>query len=632
MDLLHNIIMTPILAIMATGSSTPGALQALWHIVSTPQNLPFVSLFIFRYTRLLVHLVSYFLYRPSPILEAPHLTEKDCTVIIPTCAPEDSAFSRCIDSVVQTSPKVIHIVCVGVEQEKNVWLTIAPFVGRLPGIQFKVSHSTQANKRRQVAVAVRAVKTTITVLCDDHVVWPSANLLRAAVAPFEDIFVGGVGTNKRVVRFTNTGLWQGWFNVLGALYLERHNFEHTASNAIDGGVAVISGRTALYRTHILQGPKFLDGYLNEMFFFGIFGPLAADDDNYLTRQLVKQGWKIKFQNHPDAMIVCEVGTYPKFLSQCLRWARTTFRSNMCSLVTDRSVYKQPWAVYALQVSLMINFALFYDAALLYTLTRTDFSSTQAFKMMALWIALTKLPKISPYFWRNPTDLFYLPGYYLFAYYHSLIKLWALLTFWNCEWSGRDLAAVDAAAAERGDDDEQPPVDFMDFEEPLTPQPEPECPPQRVQSCRSAQRPVSTPWGQVKPQSYCAPANILATSQAGRSWPSSRDATKAKAYRIFDRENIKSPRALEFEECLARQAYPTPVSTLVHRSGNAYLTAYSTGFTPAAVRAAPTPTVRADHSPSVPSCKWKRFDEYGQVHEGPHPVSVVATEQNAWKQG
>ena len=32
----------------------------------------------------------------------------------------------------------------------------------------------------------------------------------------------------------------------------------------------------------------------------------------------------------------------------------------------------------------------------------------------------------------------LPGYILFGYFHSVIKVWALLTFWNVKWGSRVL--------------------------------------------------------------------------------------------------------------------------------------------------------------------------------------------------
>jgi hypothetical protein len=199
----------------------------------------------------------------------------------------------------------------------------------------------------------------------------------------------------------------------------------------------------------------MEGFTNERFFFGMFGPLNADDDNFITRWLVTHGWKIKFQNSKDATLETTLGTYPKFLSQCLRWVRTTWRSNSASLFTDRTVWKsQPWCVYAVYITSFFNFALFYDAALLCTLHfGTNFGQAASVKIsLAALIFSTKMVKLVPHFARCPADVVYIPGYVAFAYYHSLIKLYAGLTFYVTAWGGRNLAAVGAEDADTGEDD------------------------------------------------------------------------------------------------------------------------------------------------------------------------------------
>lgn len=54
-----------------------------------------------------------------------------------------------------------------------------------------------------------------------------------------------------------------------------------------------------------------------------------------------------------------------------------------------------------------------------------------------------MAKIVPHFRRHPEDLVFFPGQVLFGYFHSLIKLWALLTFFDVAWGTRDLAKVEA---------------------------------------------------------------------------------------------------------------------------------------------------------------------------------------------
>lgn len=287
------------------------------------------------------------------------------------------------------------------------------------------------------------MKTPVTVLCDDHVFWPE-HFLSYILAPFENRHVGSVGTCKRVRRINQGFSFADYWNFIGALYLERHNFEIAATNNLDGGVFVLSGRTSAHRTEIIQTQSFIDSFTTEKFFFEIFGPLNADDDNFITRWVVNRGWRIAIQYSPGARIETTLGEYPKFLAQCLRWARTTWRSNCTSLFHDGTVwYTQPWCIYAVYLTSFLNFALFYDSALFYSLwLALDHSSNKpigvktAMIALATWIFCSKLVKPFPHFWRNPGDLIYLPGYIFFGYFHSLIKLYAMLTFYNTSWGGR----------------------------------------------------------------------------------------------------------------------------------------------------------------------------------------------------
>ena len=61
--------------------------------------------------------------------------------------------------------------------------------------------------------------------------------------------------------------------------------------------------------------------------------------------------------------------------------------------------------------------------------------------LGTWIITSKLVKTMPHFLRYPRDLVYFPGYVLFGYFHSLIQLYALFTFWEMTWGSRKNAGV-----------------------------------------------------------------------------------------------------------------------------------------------------------------------------------------------
>ncbi|CAK7562280.1 MAG: hypothetical protein SEPTF4163_000116 [Sporothrix epigloea] len=320
---------------------------------------------------------------------------------------------------------------------------------------------------------VQACRTPILVLMDDHVLWKDTFLQYALPAFERDPSVGIVGTNKRVIRDAqHDSLQHRVLNMIQCLYLERHNFEIRSSNTVDGGVFVVSGRTCLLRSSIMQDPAFVHNFLNDFILFGRIGPLAVDDDNFITRWCIAHGWRVKIQYRDETLITTSLGSAYKFSGGLIRWVRTTWRSNTVSLLSWHVWVAQPWSVYAVYLTLFTNFAIVYDPLLLYAFAKSDLSgyriicnnsslaedgrgirvTTSAVARKSLvvtllpllcWMLAFKMVKPFAYFWRHPQDLLILPAYFLFTWMHSFIKLKGLLTFYNINWEGRSLAALNA---------------------------------------------------------------------------------------------------------------------------------------------------------------------------------------------
>jgi cellulose synthase/poly-beta-1,6-N-acetylglucosamine synthase-like glycosyltransferase len=186
-----------------------------------------------------------------------------------------------------------------------------------------------ADKRLQLCQAILEVKTDIVVFADGDVTWPST-ILPWLLAPFEDPKMGGVGTSQRVRRLKTGPLKERCYNWLSAAYIERRNFEISATHWIDGGTSCMSGRTHAIRTEIVKHCAFLSGFQEER--WGEYR-LKADDDNFVTRWLVANRWKTWVQYNPECEIETTLENDIKFLYQCSRWARSNWRSNYTSLVT-----------------------------------------------------------------------------------------------------------------------------------------------------------------------------------------------------------------------------------------------------------------------------------------------------------
>ncbi|KAE8454579.1 hypothetical protein EG329_000202 [Mollisiaceae sp. DMI_Dod_QoI] len=419
-------------------------------------NRYFVFFFIlasFKTFKGFVHIISFYFYtRPAQPPVRPTVIPEDVTVIVPSIGNFGEDFQKTIKSILVNTPKELIIATVNPGRVQLVTSIIESLPRELrKKTRITVDMTLIGNKRSQFLSAVSQAETSIICYADDHVMWPST-FLQSALAPFEDAHVGMVGTVKAVERVRNKGFVVNLLNYIGCIYLERHNFECTATYNIDGGVFVISGRTGLIRREILASLDFRTGFLNEMFSFGLLKSTEAlkpDDDNYMTRYCVKNGWKTVFHNDPKACIGTSIGVdsdnsgsyIGKMQGQLLRWARTTWRSNLVSLFIDRVCWRAyPWTTYAMFISSFVNLAIIYDLLMLGLLWLSGPQSSH-FCGAVLLLFLSKCVKPFQFFLKEPEDLWLLPFGILFGYFHSVVRLYALWTVTDVSWGGRNLAAA-----------------------------------------------------------------------------------------------------------------------------------------------------------------------------------------------
>ncbi|KAF4339118.1 capsule polysaccharide synthase Cps1 [Fusarium beomiforme] len=424
------------------------SLSCVWLLINDVWTKVFFTLFTLRYFRFFGHVLGSWMYRPALIRPDPSFTRNDVTVILPTIDPHGPDFRECVESILVNNPACILVVTVGAVLREECQTVLRKLSIDAPYTQILVAALPEPSKRRQITHAMPNVTTAITIFADDHVFWPR-NFIPSVLAPFEDQNVGMVATKKRVRR-TTPGVWS-WpsiVNFIACNYLQRHNWELRASNAIDGGVFVISGRTAVYRTDFLKDSHLLQRFCHEKFFFGLFGRdgLGPDDDNFLTREGMKKHWLVKFQDTEDATIETTLGEWPKFKDQLLRWARTTFRSNPVMLRDPDFFSRYTWSCFMVYWTGLVNFAIIWDVLLITTCILAEKTGGAELVLFLIFMFLTKITKIIPQFLRHPEDFPLVGCQILFGYVHSFIKLWALVTFWDCDWSGRNLNEVNPAHA------------------------------------------------------------------------------------------------------------------------------------------------------------------------------------------
>ncbi|KAI0007597.1 polysaccharide synthase [Xylariaceae sp. FL0662B] len=395
----------------------------------------FWVLWIHRYLRLIVHTFSHWLYKSKPIPYKPTFTAEDVTVIIPTIHNVFEELRPSLQSILACRPYELILVTTADKKAPLEKLTASLST---PNI-IRVLSLSVANKRQQVCEALPEVKTAITIMADDDVTWPST-LIPWILAPFEDPKMGGVGTCQRVRREPDGCLSTRIFNWLGAAYIERRNFEISATHNIDGGTSCMSGRTGAYRSEILSSHDFLEGFKTERWRDYI---LNADDDNFVTRWLVSHQWKTWIQYERECEIETTLENGLKFLYQCSRWARSNWRSNYTSLVRERYVLtQQPWCTYALHIATFTSLAFVVDPLLLLSLwwgtDGWDLQDRQRWfwAQFIFMFAFTKVIKLVGLFRRNPSDILFLPVSIVFGYFHGLIKIYALITLNMTSWGSR----------------------------------------------------------------------------------------------------------------------------------------------------------------------------------------------------
>ncbi|KAI9773379.1 MAG: hypothetical protein M1840_007594 [Geoglossum simile] len=391
----------------------------------------FIALWLYRYVRLIVNCISHWTFKPIPLPEKPTLTPADVTIIIPTIDGESPDFQQTLETCLGTDPFEIILVTIDANLKR-----LTSVAASINSSRIRVLSVTYANKRCQVCRALPEVSTEITLLADDDVIWPP-EILRWMLAAFEKPDIGGVGTCQRLLRAGHPNIW----GFLAALYLERRNFEISATTHLDGGVSCLSGRTAAYRTHILQDPEFTYGFTHE-YWLGKY-QLNTDDDNFITRYMVSHGWKTYVQYCHEAELQTTLESNPRYLKQCLRWSRSNWRSNLTSMFYERHIWRQqPWCAYALHLATLSPPAAIGDGLLVFLLIMATQnwdaqSQRHALIVLLLWMFTSKFVKLLGHFIRYPQDVILLPFSIIFGYLHGLIKVYAFFSLNVTTWGTRD---------------------------------------------------------------------------------------------------------------------------------------------------------------------------------------------------
>lgn len=272
-----------------------------------------------RYLRLLLDLVQYYGYlRLTSSQEAPTilLPSLDQFTIISCTLGDQSDYASNIRSWLACDPGAINIVTIAGKLEK-----VRALVNTVGDHRIRVDSIEEANYRKQASMAIQKTITPYLIIVDDDVKWSSQTLQYIAVA-FSNPAVGGVNTMQEVCP--SDGHLTTWES-FGALNLVRRNVLHSfVAYFTNGHVLNLSGRTAAYRTGILQLEEFYFAFQNDYWRGHYY--IRTGDDNFFTSWIVQRGWKTRFLNDKDALIITTMNVDASYLKQLMRWSRDTARS------------------------------------------------------------------------------------------------------------------------------------------------------------------------------------------------------------------------------------------------------------------------------------------------------------------
>ncbi|KAI1317061.1 hypothetical protein EDD11_009044 [Mortierella claussenii] len=403
-----------------------------------PVFVPLGVVGFYRYLWFIIKLLAYFFYRPMmPKANPTYRAEYDVTIIVPTIDAGEE-FKEAAHSWLVNNPKEIIIIT-----ETKMKDALQELANSVDPTRIRVLTVPKANKRLQMVEGIRNTTSEIIVFADDDAIW-GPTCLEYILACFEDPNMGGVGTSQTV---KSVGRYQTVWEVLAGFRLTIRNIEIAASTHIDGGVCCLSGRTAAYRTCILQDPQFQYEFTHD-FWLGKY-PLNSGDDKFLTRWMVFHGWNTYVQVCKEAELLSTFKNNWRFVKQVLRWTRNTWRSDFRSLFMERKIWgRHPYVAFTMVDKIFNPITLLSGPISVIVMACEGKFHLPIWDIVisyVVWLMMTRIIKLLPHLFKRPQDIIWVPAFLIFGYYFAIMKVYALFTLHEVGWGTR--AGIDQTPAE-----------------------------------------------------------------------------------------------------------------------------------------------------------------------------------------
>jgi hyaluronan synthase len=379
--------------------------------------IPIGAFGLFRWVMWLAKRIPALFYRPIE-------NDYDCTatIVTPVYGEDPALFRLAIESWLANRPDRIIAV---VDVTDTTCMAIAREYAEIDVIPIDVP-----GKRPALAAGVDASSTDIVVLVDSDVIW-EPDVLRKLKMPFEDPTIGGVGTRQSM--YPTDGRRPTIWERIADIYLDiRYADEVPATTRWGRAVSCLSGRTAAYRTRLLQSMR--EAFLGETF---LGTPCMSGDDKRYTCLVLQRGYRTWNQLHARVYSTFKP-TFGGFVNQRIRWSRNSFRSDLRAL-WQGWIWRHPYLAIMLIDKTVAPFTLLLGPIVLAVSIAVGHWRLVA-ALLAWWL-VSRTFKIIPHLRRRPSDLLIVPVFIAVTYYMSLVKTYALFTLTQHKWLTRAVAVV-----------------------------------------------------------------------------------------------------------------------------------------------------------------------------------------------
>ncbi len=395
-------------------------------LAALPVLIPMGAFGVFRWMMWLAKRIPALFYRPIE-----NDFDTTATIVTPVYNEDPELFRRALDSWIANGPNRIIAV---IDVTDKACLAVAREYPQVDIIPIDVP-----GKRPALAAGVDATTTEIVVLVDSDVIWEAGVLMKLKM-PFADPTIGGVGTRQHM--YPTDGRKPTLWERLADVYLDiRYSDEVPATTRWGRAVSCLSGRTAAYRTRLLQSLR--EPFLTETF---MGTPCMSGDDKRYTSLILQNGYRTWNQ-----LNACVYSTFnPRFkgfVKQRVRWSRNSFRSDLRAL-WQGWVWRYPYLAIILIDKTIAPFTLLVGPiVMLLSILMGHWPLVLA---LLLWWHFSRAFKIWPHLRRVPSDWLILPAFVGVTFFMSLVRAYALFTINEHKWLTRAVAVVDGKVVRVGE--------------------------------------------------------------------------------------------------------------------------------------------------------------------------------------